>query len=111
MGGYPLKSLNTCFLGFTRVHNPNGISIGSAVFTVLATVTDRPRYSVRNNRLHLRTQYGNAAYKFSTGAMTHWSQIAIRQWSHIFICHFDFLSVSRISQKVTNEFLNEIFGR
>ena len=40
-----------------RVHNPNGISIGSAVFAGLAIVTDRPtdrlRYSVRTNRLHL----------------------------------------------------------
>jgi len=40
-------------------HNPNvGISIGSAVFAGLATVTDsqtdRRRYSVCNNRPHLR---------------------------------------------------------
>jgi len=39
---------NTCFLGPTRVLNPNGISIRSAVFTGLTTVTDRqtnrPRY-------------------------------------------------------------------
>jgi len=43
----------------------NGISIGSAVFAGLTTVTDRPtdrrRYSVCNNRPHLRTQYGAAA--------------------------------------------------
>jgi len=42
---------------FTRVLNPNGISIGSVVFTGLTTVadreTDRPRYSVCNNRPHL----------------------------------------------------------
>jgi len=41
---------NTWFLGPTRVLNPNGISIGSAVFAGLTTVkdrpTDRPRYSV-----------------------------------------------------------------
>jgi len=30
-----------CFLGPTRVHNPNGISIGSAVFAGLAIVRDR----------------------------------------------------------------------
>jgi len=33
---------NTRFLVPTRVHNPNGISIGSAVFVGLTTVTDRP---------------------------------------------------------------------
>jgi len=44
--------------GHTRVLNPNGISIGSAVFAGLTTVTDgqtdRPRCSVCNNRPHLR---------------------------------------------------------
>jgi len=32
---------NTCFLGPTRVHNPNGISIGSAIFAGHTIVTDR----------------------------------------------------------------------
>ena len=32
---------NTCFLGLTRIHNPNDISIGSAVFARLTCVTDR----------------------------------------------------------------------
>jgi len=32
---------NTCFLGPTRVHNPNGISISSAIFAGLTSVTDR----------------------------------------------------------------------
>jgi len=35
---------NTCFLESTRVHNPNGISIGSAVFaglTIVAEMGDR----------------------------------------------------------------------
>jgi len=32
---------NTSFLGFIRVHNPNGISIASAVFAGLTIVTDR----------------------------------------------------------------------
>jgi len=45
---------NTCFLGPTRIFNPNGILIGSAVFAALTIVTDRqtdrPRYSVCNNR-------------------------------------------------------------
>ena len=48
---------NTCFLGPTRVHNPNCVSIGSAVFAELTIVTgsptDRPRYSACNNRRHL----------------------------------------------------------
>jgi len=56
---------NRWFLEPTRVHNPNGISIGSAVFAGLTTVTDgptdRPRYSICNNMLHLRTQYGDLA--------------------------------------------------
>jgi len=53
---------NTCFLGPTRVHNPNGISIGlgSAVFAGLTTVTDRQtdiqtKLKVCNNRRHLCT--------------------------------------------------------
>jgi len=33
---------NTWFLGPTRVHIPDGISIGSAVFPGLMVVTDRP---------------------------------------------------------------------
>jgi len=50
------------FLSPTEVLNPHGISIGSTVFAGLGTVTgrhtdrptDRPRYSVCNNRPHLR---------------------------------------------------------
>ena len=53
---------NTWLPRLTRVLNPNGISIGSAVFAQLTSVTDRqtfrqtdrPRYSVGNNRPHLR---------------------------------------------------------
>ena len=52
----PLPS-NTQFLWPTRVHIPNGISIGSAVFPRLRVVTNRqadiPRYSVCSNRPHL----------------------------------------------------------
>jgi len=66
MGSAPTS--NTCFLESTRVHNPNGISVGSAVFAGLTSVTDRqtdwptdrPRYSVCNNRLHLCVQYCDA---------------------------------------------------
>jgi len=55
---------NTWFRGPTRVHNPNGISIGSAGFAGLTIVTDRqtdrptnrPRYSVCNNRPHLHCE-------------------------------------------------------
>jgi len=65
-GGSGLPS-NTWFLGPIRAHNPNGISISSAVFAGLTIVTDRrtdretdrqiarPRYSVCNNRLCQRT--------------------------------------------------------
>jgi len=34
----------TCFLGPTRVHNPNSLSIGSAVFAWLTIATDQPTY-------------------------------------------------------------------
>jgi len=55
--------LDGCILGPTRVHNPNGISIGLAVIAGFTTETDRqtdrqtdrPRYSVGNSRPHLRT--------------------------------------------------------
>jgi len=47
---------NTWFLGPTRVLNPNGISIGSADFAGLTSMTDRqtdrPCNSVCNNRPH-----------------------------------------------------------
>jgi len=44
-GSGPLSK--TWFLGPTRVHNPNGISIGSAVFVGLTKVTDRQTDHVR----------------------------------------------------------------
>ena len=50
---------NTWFLGPTRVYNPNGVSIGSIVYAGVTIVTDRPtdrpRYSVCNNRPRLRS--------------------------------------------------------
>jgi len=50
---------STWFSGRTRVLNPNGISIGSAVFAGLTSVTDRqtdrPRYLAGNNMPHLCT--------------------------------------------------------
>jgi len=54
MGGSgPLS--NSWFLWPTWVHVPNGICIGSAVLVLdRDRQTDRPRYSVCNNRLHLR---------------------------------------------------------
>jgi len=56
---YLLGSANVpchlCFLRPTRVHNPNGISIGSAAFAGFTSVTDRPIDS--NNRPHLRIKY------------------------------------------------------
>ena len=67
---------NTWFLGSTRVHNPNGITISSAVFAWLTSVTDRqtdrqtdrPRYSIGNNRPHLRsstaTRLNNKCFYF-----------------------------------------------
>jgi len=45
-----LDPIKYVVLGATRILNPNGISIGSAVFAGLTSVTDRqndrPRYSV-----------------------------------------------------------------
>jgi len=49
---------NTRFLGPTRVLNANGISIDSAIFAQLTTVTDRQTdHATRSvtNRPHLRT--------------------------------------------------------
>jgi len=46
-------SSNTWFPGLTGVLNPNGITIGSAVFAGLTSVTDRRCYSVGNNRRRL----------------------------------------------------------
>jgi len=60
-GGSGLPS-NTRFLGPIWTHNPNSISIGSAVFAGLTSMTarqiDRPWYSVYNNRPHLRLWRG-----------------------------------------------------
>ena len=42
VGSGPLS--NAWFPGPTRVFNPNGISIGSAIFAGFSSVTDRPRY-------------------------------------------------------------------
>jgi len=51
---------NTWFPGPTRVLNPNGISIGSAVFARLTSVTDRPTdqatRSVTIGRIYVRTE-------------------------------------------------------
>jgi len=57
----------TWFRGPTRVHNPNGMSVGSSVFAGLTTVTDRPtdsqtdrpHYAVCNNRPHLAAMQPN----------------------------------------------------
>ena len=43
-------SPNTWFLGTTQVHNPNGISIGSAVFVALTVVSCRQ--TTRSTMLH-----------------------------------------------------------
>ena len=49
---------NTCYLGPTRILNPDAISIGSDVFAGLTTVTygqtDRPR-SATVNRVYVRS--------------------------------------------------------
>jgi len=56
-----LDPSNTWFPGPTRVLNPNGISIGSAVFAGLTSVTDRPTDHatrlVTIDRIYVRT-YG-----------------------------------------------------
>jgi len=55
MGALDPRLIHGC-LSHPSPHNPNGISIGSSVFAGLKTVTDRPtdrpRYSVCNNRPH-----------------------------------------------------------
>jgi len=58
----PPSNRPTCFLGLTRVHIRNDISIGSAVFAELTIVADRPTDRQRQtdrpcycNRSHLRS--------------------------------------------------------
>jgi len=41
-GGPVCTPRNTCFLGLTRVHDPNSISIGSATFAQLTAYGRRP---------------------------------------------------------------------
>ena len=52
-GSRPLS--NTWFPGPTWVYNSNGILASSVVFARLTTMTDRPCYSISNNRPHLRS--------------------------------------------------------
>jgi len=60
-GSVVFARLQQCTPHVIRVHNANGISIGSAVFAGFMSVTDRPTdrpcYSVCNSRPHLRTYY------------------------------------------------------
>jgi len=51
--GRPGPPSNTWFLGPTRVLDPNGISIGAAVFAWLTSVTDRQ--SVTTGRFYVRS--------------------------------------------------------
>ena len=53
----PGSPSNTLFLGPIWAHNPNGISIGSAISAWLNAVTDRPLYSVckKTGRIYIRT--------------------------------------------------------
>jgi len=57
-GGYGPRS-NIWFHGPTRLYNPNGISIGSADFAGLTSVTDRPTdhatWSVTIGRIYVRS--------------------------------------------------------
>jgi len=46
---------NTWFSGTTRVHNLNGISIGSAVFAGLTSVTDRQINTQRSRQTEQQT--------------------------------------------------------
>ena len=77
---------NTWFPGASRVLNPNGISIGSAVFAGLTSVTDWPTdtpcYSVGNKRPRVHMQYcdvwealpgktGNTKWHFSLVVLVH----------------------------------------
>jgi len=70
MDGIPLNPLkwllsmgiwtpsNTWFTGSTRLHNPNGVSIGSAVFVGLTIVTNRQTdhaTSVTVGRIYVRS--------------------------------------------------------
>ena len=49
---------NTCFFGLTRVHNPNGISIDSAIF---AQLTAECRQECQGMSLSLKTVLSHGA--------------------------------------------------
>ena len=85
---------NTWFPGPTRVLNPNGISIGSAVFAGLASVTDgrtdgptdRPRYSVGITTGHIYVRStamrpnNNQIYNaHSVEEISNWNIISVNQ--------------------------------
>jgi len=56
------RGSNTWFVGRTRVLKPNGISIGSAVFAGLTSVTDREAYRQTQTTLLGRQQYAASTY-------------------------------------------------
>jgi len=59
LGGESGPPTNTCFLGSTRVHKPNGILIGSSVFVGCTVVSNRQTHRqttniVRSSLVHSR---------------------------------------------------------
>jgi len=80
---------NTWFLGPTWVYNPNGMSISSAVFARLTTVTDRPTdrqtdrpyYSICNNRPHIRS-----TVMWANNTQTH----TCASWTDIFLVNLGY---------------------
>ena len=91
---------NTSFPGPTQVLNPNGSSIGSAVFARLTSVTgrptdretdrqnDRPHYSVGKNRPHLRTlRCGLKSHVMLTTPLLGWF-VSCRLGPSTIICRF-----------------------
>ena len=52
----PMRPPSHASLGLPRVHTPNSISIGWAIFVGLTIVTDRPHYSVTSGCIHVELQ-------------------------------------------------------
>jgi len=87
---------NAWLLGPTQVHNPNGISIGAAVFAGLTSVTDRltdnATQSVTVGRIYVHSAAMRPNNNNNCHCFQQWTVIFInlllRNSSTYWICHF-----------------------
>jgi len=71
---------NTCFLGFTRDHNPNGISIGSAIF---AQLTAEFPYTLQWATLYPKTAPSHWGIWISISYMICWAYPRLQPKQHL----------------------------